>query len=124
MLKGGQDKKTKGKVQEPLEITMINGFEVGRQVGKGKFGNVFLGKHADTGFIVALKKVQKAKLKEYNMVDQFIKEIKLHNSFDHPKIVRFHGVFEQPDSFNLILEYMNGGTLFQYLNKVKTLTMR
>jgi serine/threonine protein kinase len=54
---------------------------------------VFLGRHTETGFIFAFKKVSKQKLIEYKMIDQFIKELKLHNIFDHPKIVRFYGFF-------------------------------
>jgi len=62
-------------------------------LGKGKFGEVYLARHIETGFAVAIKKVNKAKLLEFNMVHQFIKEIKLHNSFDHPKIIKFYGFF-------------------------------
>jgi len=64
-------------------------------IGKGKFGEVYLAKHITTGCIVALKKVMKSKLIEYNIVDQFIKEIKLHNSMNHHKIVKFYGFFEE-----------------------------
>lgn len=68
-------------------------FEMGVNLGKGKFGEVYLGRHTATGCIVALKKVMKNKLIEYNIVEQFIKEIKLHSSMDHPNIVRFYGFF-------------------------------
>lgn len=37
--------------------TIIQGFELGRVLGKGKFGEVYLGRHVATGFIVAVKKV-------------------------------------------------------------------
>ena len=72
---------------------MINGFEISRQLGKGKFGEVYLARHADTGFIVALKKIIKSKLKEYKMVEQFKREIRLHSALDHPNIVKFYGYF-------------------------------
>ena len=52
------------------------------------------------------------------MVDQFVKEIRLHASLDHPNIVKFFGVFEDKDSSYLVMEYTNGGTLFDYLNEV------
>lgn len=93
-------------------------------LGKGKFGQVYLSKHLATGFVVAIKKILKKKLVEYNIVEQFIKEIKLHSALDHPKIVKFFGFFEEKDSFYFILEYMNGGTLFDYLNIVKTLKIK
>jgi serine/threonine protein kinase len=42
---------------------MINGFELGTVLGRGKFGEVFLGRHQETGFISAIKKIEKAKVK-------------------------------------------------------------
>ena len=58
------------------------------------------------------------------MVDQFAKEIRLHASLDHPNIVKFYGVFEDKDYVYLIIEYMNGGTLFDYLNEVPYLPIK
>lgn len=48
-------RKAKGKV--------VNGFEIGKILGKGKFGQVYLARHVDTGFVVALKKVEKKAIK-------------------------------------------------------------
>ena len=73
-------------------------------MGKGKFSKVFLGRHLITGCVVVLKKALKTKLKEYNIVEQFIKEVMLHNSMDHLKIVRFYAFFDESGSFYLILE--------------------
>lgn len=58
------------------------------------------------------------------MVDQFTKEIRLHSSLDHPNIVKFYGVFEEKDFIYLVMEYMNAGTLFDYLNEVPALPPR
>jgi thiamine kinase-like enzyme len=105
-------------------VKRIQGFTFGHVLGKGKFGEVYLARHIETGFIVAIKKVAKDKLREFRMIDQFIKEIKLHNSLDHPKIVKFYGFFEEKESIYLVIEYMNGGTLFDYLNLVGTLNIK
>lgn len=51
------------------------------------------------------------------MVNQFIEEVKLHSSLEHPNIVKFFGFFEETDAIYLILEYINGKTLFDYLNE-------
>lgn len=96
----------------------------GQLLGKGKFGEVHLGRHLETGFIVAIKRVSKAKLIEYNMVERFIQEIKLHSSMDHPNIVRLYTFFEEKDYICLVMEYLNGGTLFDYLNEVGSLSQK
>lgn len=93
-------------------------------LGKGKFGEVFLAQHIETGFLVAIKKVSKIKIQEYNMVSRFIEEINLHSKLDHPNIVKFYGFFEEKDNICLVLEYLNGGTLFEYMNQVGTLSMK
>jgi serine/threonine protein kinase len=57
------------------------------------------------------------------MVDQFVQEIRLHSSLDHPNIVKFYGVFEEGDSTYLVIELLNGGTLFDMLNEVNCLPL-
>lgn len=68
--------------------------------------------------MVAIKKIVKAKVIEFKMIDQFTQEIRLHSCLDHPNIVKFYGFFEEGDEIFLVLEYMNGGTLFDYLNEI------
>lgn len=41
---------------------IINGFQFGKTLGKGKFGQVFMARHHDTGFIAAIKKIEKKKV--------------------------------------------------------------
>jgi serine/threonine protein kinase len=36
----------------------------------GKFGEVYLAQHQETGFLVALKKIVKKKIIEYKMTEQ------------------------------------------------------
>jgi serine/threonine protein kinase len=55
------------------------------------------------------------------MIEQFKAEIRLHSSLDHPNIVKFYGFFEEGDFIYLILEYMNGGTLFEYISEKEML---
>lgn len=63
-------------------------------------------------------------MKEFKMLEQFVQEIRLHSSLDHPNIVKFYGVFEEGDSIYLVMELLNGGTLFDYLNEVNCIPLR
>jgi serine/threonine protein kinase len=58
------------------------------------------------------------------MIGQFTHEIKLHSCLDSPNIVKFYGFFEQHKHIYLAMEYMNGGTLFEYLNKIKKIPLK
>lgn len=58
------------------------------------------------------------------MVNQFIAEIRLHSTLDHPNIVKFYGFFEEKDNIYLVLEYLSGGTLFDYQNEVGILSTK
>jgi len=82
---------------------MVNEFRVGRMIGKGKFGKVYLAEHMKTKMVVALKKIEKKVVKEWKMERSLIKEIKLHLTLDHPNIVKCYGVFECEDNIYLIL---------------------
>ena len=66
--------------------------------------------------IVAIKKVSKELLKKANIMLRFKEEIELHSKLDHPNIVKLYGVFEEENHICLVLEYLNGGTLFDHLN--------
>lgn len=58
------------------------------------------------------------------MMDQFVKEIRLHSCLDHPNIVKFFGVFDEGNNIYLVMEYLNGGTLFDCLNEVSCLGVK
>jgi serine/threonine protein kinase len=90
----------------------------------GKFGEVYLAQHESSGFLVALKKIVKKKIEEYKMTEQLKDEIRLHNSLDHPNIVKFYGFFEDNDIVYLILEYIPGGTLFDKLTECDRLSVK
>ena len=42
---------------------IVNGFYKIKELGMGKFGEVYLAKHVETGYLVALKKLLKQKIK-------------------------------------------------------------
>jgi aurora kinase len=58
------------------------------------------------------------------METQFIEEIKLHSCLDHPTIVKFYGFFDEGEYIYIIMEYVNGGTLFDYQNNIGILSVK
>jgi len=55
----------------------INDFEVGRALGKGKFGRVYLAREKRTGYIVALKVLHKRELANAKIEKQLRREIEI-----------------------------------------------
>jgi serine/threonine protein kinase len=82
---------------------MLDRFKIVKMLGRGKFGEVFLAQHKETRALYALKKIVKEKVKEMNMINQFLEEVKLHSCLDHPNIVKFFGYFEENYHIYLIL---------------------
>jgi len=90
----------------------INGIVIGKKLGQGKFGDVYLGVWNETTF-VALKC-----LKVSNDFKQFENEMELLMKLNHPNIVRALGIFkEQNESIYLVMEYFSLGCLSDFLRR-------
>lgn len=55
----------------------LDDFEVGRPLGRGKFGNVYLARETESKFVVALKVVYKSQLGPNNLKRQLQREIEI-----------------------------------------------
>lgn len=90
-------------------------FDVGRPLGRGKFGNVYLARERASGYIVALKVMFKAQLASAGVEHQVRREVEIQTRLRHPSILRCHGYFHDADRLYLILEYAPGGELYRDL---------
>lgn len=57
------------------------------------------------------------------MLEQFIQEIKIQFYLNHPNIVKLYSFFDDELHFYILMEYMEGGSLYSYLKKNKTLEL-
>jgi serine/threonine protein kinase len=89
----------------------VSDFELGKEVGSGKFGDVYLCKHKRTGMLFALKKIFKSVIREYRMEEQFALELKILYHLDHPNIVKLYSHFSDEYHVFLLMEYLEGGEL-------------
>ena len=55
----------------------LNDFDIGRPLGKGKFGNVYLAREKQTHYIVALKVLFKSQLQKSQVEHQLRREIEI-----------------------------------------------
>lgn len=99
----------------------LDDFDMGKPLGAGEFGQVWLVRHKPTQFIMALKLIDKKKIIKHNMVKQLRREIEIHSNLKHKHIVRMYGYFYDKERVYLALEYATQGGLFEYLRRVRTL---
>ena len=86
-------------------------------IGKGKFGIVYLGIHKKTGKKVAIKIINKFLLKKEEDKELIKNEIDIMKLCNHPNIIKLLDHFENSEYIYIIMEYLSGGTLTQYIKK-------
>lgn len=92
-------------------------FEVGRPLGKGKFGRVYLAKEKSTGFVCALKVLHKSELQQGKVEKQVRREIEIQSNLRHPNILQLYGHFHDNKRVFLILEFAGKGELYKHLRR-------
>mmetsp|Transcript_4236 Transcript_4236/g.5926 ORF Transcript_4236/g.5926 Transcript_4236/m.5926 type:complete len:566 (-) Transcript_4236:14-1711(-) len=108
---------------EPKRKRTIGDYVIGKTLGKGSYGKVYLGIHKTTFQKVALKMIGKDKATEKELRNIY-REIKIMKLLDHPNIVKLFETIEVPEknSTCLVLEYIEGGELFDYIVNKERLT--
>jgi serine/threonine protein kinase len=94
---------------------VISHYQIGRTIGKGTFGKVKLGVHTLTGEKVAVKILEKEKIKDSSDVERVSREIKILKQVNNPNIVKLYEIIETQKQLYLIMEYASGGELFDYI---------
>jgi aurora kinase len=92
-------------------------FEVGKPLGKGKFGRVYLAKERSTGFVCALKVLHKSEIQQGKVEKQVRREIEIQSHLAHPNVLRLYGHFHDAKRIFLILEFAGKGELYKHLRR-------
>ncbi|KAF2113472.1 serine/threonine-protein kinase-like protein [Lophiotrema nucula] len=92
-------------------------FEIGKPLGKGKFGRVYLAKERATGFVCALKVLHKNELQQGKVEKQVRREIEIQSHLTHPNILKLFGHFHDGKRIFLILEFAGKGELYKHLRR-------
>ncbi|KAI1265193.1 kinase-like protein [Xylariaceae sp. FL1019] len=92
-------------------------FEIGRPLGKGKFGRVYLARERTSGFICALKVLHKSELSQGKVEKQVRREIEIQSNLRHPNILQLFGHFHDSKRVFLILEFAAKGELYKHLRR-------
>ncbi|KAJ0431948.1 putative protein kinase Aur family [Helianthus annuus] len=71
----------------------LNDFDIGKPLGRGKFGHVYIAKEKRSNHIVALKVLFKSQLKQSQVEHQLRREVEIQSHLRHPNILRLYGYF-------------------------------
>lgn len=73
------------------------------KLGKGAFGEVYLAQEKMLGLICVIKKMSKKRIREANVVEHIVREIKLQSYLNHSHITSLYGYFHDEDYLYLIM---------------------
>ncbi|CAL4959004.1 unnamed protein product [Urochloa decumbens] len=102
----------------------MSDFEIGKYIGEGKFGKVYLAREKQSGYVVALKVTYKAKLDKYRFHAHLRREIEIQSGLDHPNVLRLFAWFHDEERVVLVLEYAARGELYKVLRAAGHFTER
>ena len=101
-----------------IKSLKLSDFLIGKKLGSGQFGHVYLAKLKSTQFICAIKVINKKRLLKESLkcINQVRREIEIQSHLHHPNILSIYNFFWDKKNIYLVIEYANGGELFQILH--------
>ena len=115
-----ETKKSKEKDRE--KDFKIGNYMIKRTLGQGTFGKVRLGIYLPTHEKVAVKILEKSKIREKDDEIRVKREFEMLTKFNHINVILVTEIFETIDSYYSVMEYCEGGELFNYIVKKKRLS--
>jgi eukaryotic-like serine/threonine-protein kinase len=98
----------------------LDGYKILDRIGKGQMGGVYKAVHG-LGQIVALKILPASRAKSQHVLGRFQREARLLTQLDHPNVVRAFQLGEANGVHYIVMEFLEGETLDEVLNRRKRL---
>ncbi len=99
-----------------LDKSIAGLYDFERTLGSGHFAVVKLARHVFTGAKVAVKVIDKTKLDEVSRAHLY-QEVRCMKLVQHPNVVRLYEVVDTPTKLYLILEFGDGGDMYDHIMK-------
>ena len=95
------------------ENNFFDEYDLKEKLGEGSFGTVYKVIQRKTNYLRAMKAIKK----KYVEKNEFLNEIELLKTVDHPHIIKIFDCYYDKTFYYLIEEYCSGGDLFDYIQK-------
>ena len=99
----------------------MKNYSILSKIGQGHFGVVKLAKEKETGRKVAIKMLEKSKIKTKEDKSRLLLEKEIIKSFDHLNVIKIFDIDEDPKKIYIIMEYCDKGEIRKYIEKKKKL---
>jgi serine/threonine protein kinase len=93
----------------------LDQYAIKKTLGAGSFAKVKLCQHVKTGERLAVKVIEKVSVKSAKLRTSVKREIRLNKLIFHPHIARVHEMLETESTIFIMMEYVEGGELFDYI---------
>jgi serine/threonine protein kinase len=101
---------------------ILGDYIIGETLGKGTFGKVKLGIYLPTKDKMAVKILEKSKMKDNDDFERVIREMQIIQQFNNENVIKVYEILEDKEKYYIIMEYCEEGELFNYIVKKKRLT--
>ncbi|XP_031112654.1 CBL-interacting serine/threonine-protein kinase 9 isoform X2 [Ipomoea triloba] len=99
-------------VGTPVTRTRVGKYELGNTLGEGSFAKVKYATNLTSGESVAIKIIDRDRILRHKMVEGIKREISTMKLIKHPNVIRIFEVLASKTKIYIVLEYANGGELF------------
>ena len=99
----------------------IGNYIILKTIGSGTFSTVKLGLHLPTHQKVAIKILDKNRIKDENDIKRISREIHILSKLYHPNIAQLYETIWSDRHIYIIMEYVEGNHLFNYINSLRKL---
>ncbi|GAA5871828.1 hypothetical protein JCM3774_000312 [Rhodotorula dairenensis] len=91
-------------------------YQLGECIGRGQFGSVYRALNLNTGQVVAVKRIA-LEGRTKGEINELSNEVMLLQKLSHPAVVKYEGVVRTEHYLNIVLEYVENGSLQQTLRQ-------
>ena len=122
MSEDNSKKESLNNTQSKSEEMRIGDYIIQKTIGTGTFSTVKLGIHRITQKKVAIKILDKNKIESNDDLERIIREMQILTEMDNPNVIKVFKIYEEENNFSIIMEYCEGGELFNYIVKKQRLS--
>lgn len=99
----------------PIDDEITRHYTLGKTLGEGTFSVVKLSRHRATQASVAIKILEKTRIKNKEDFERMVREIRILRRIRHPTMVQLYEIHETDKRLYFVMEHVSGGELYDHI---------